>query len=510
MRWILLTLAIFLAGLAGAVTELSSCQTLSSANTVYRLTQAVSSQGSTCFTVTAQNVSLECQGYQLSSNKTAGTDGLYSNQLNTTLDACVVNGFEDGVDFRSGASSSTVQHNTLTNNSAAGFYANGIASLQFRNTTLSENQDGLKLLLVDDVTYNQLTVSSNSRYGIFFNDSAGNQIHNSSVSSSTTYDVFSDSASSNIFVNTTFNKSKAGWNDAGDSDLTVKWLLRVKVENATGGVISGASVNVTNASSTTPEHQLTTDSNGLTGFQIVSEYFQNGSQVYGINETSYTPHNVSGRVADYYFTGSSVHNSTNKTISSTQTFTLVLAGNWALIKGNFSGNKIINSSDDKQFFSKANNSPYGHVFAIPQDGNLNLSALTALTRNTAGGFESDDFSDADALLNLSSQVDSITQVFGGGTTTPTSTSSFITAGYTRSNVPVVNSSNSSNFQTGLLWYSLNVSNYTQAAKPTLILVTKVNRQTQGKYGIYDYEIRIPATLAAYHGGTVVELYGEIF
>ncbi|GEM_PF-6285451 len=499
--------SLYLASALGAL-DISACQSLSSANTVYRLTQAVFIQGATCFSVTAQNVTLQCQGYQLSSNKTTDTTGVSSNQLNTTVDSCVINGFGDGVDFN-GAASSTIQHSTLTNHSEAGFLASNAAGIQLTNTTLSSNQDGIKLDVIDDVTFSLLNVSSNSRYGFFFNDSIGNQIYNSTFSGSGTYDLFSDQASSNTFVNTTFNRSHVGWNDGAASNITVKWYFRVLAQNATGGAISSASVNVTNASSGTPQYQLTSDSSGLTSINEATEYVQNGAQVYGANQTNHTPHNVTGRIAGYYFVGSSVQNSTNVTVRSSQTFTLVLAGNWALIKGTLRGRKIINTSENGQFLSESNASPYGHVLVIPQDGSLNYSALTALTRNTANGFESTDFADADALLNLTGEVDSIAQVFGGGGTSPSQTDTFTLAGYARTQVPVVNSTNSTNFVTGLLWHSQAVNNYTQSAKPTLTLVTRVNRQAQGKYGVYDYEIRVPATLDAFHGGTVVELYGEL-
>ncbi len=510
LRWSFILLSIgLLAGLSAAVTEISACQTLSSANTVYRLNQSVSIQGATCFSVTAADVTLQCQGFQLSSNKTAGTYGISSTVLNTTVDSCLVNGFEFGV-YYSGSNSSTVQHSTLTNQSASAFYGNSLASMTFQNMTLSTSQDGLQLQGVDSVTFNTLTISGNSRYGVFLNDSASNQIYNSTITSSTTSDVYSDAASSNTFVNTTFNRSKAGWNDGSASNITVKWYFQVKTENATGGAISSAAVNITNASSSTPQYQLTSDSSGKTSINEVTEYVQTGNQIYGTNETRHTPHNVTGRVADYYFVGSSVQNSTNRTVDSSHAFTSVLAGNWALIKGTFKGNITIQSSDNQTFFSQSNNTPYGHVFAIPQSGNLNFSALTALTRNTSAGVESTDFADADALLNLTGELDSITQVFGGGSSTPTQTSTFTIAGYGRTNVPSVNSSNSSNFITGLLWHSQAVSNYTQSAKPTLILVSKVNRAAQGKYGVYDYELRVPATLDSYHGGTVVNLYGELF
>ena len=506
--FILLVLGLMI-GLCCAVTEISACQALSSANTVYRLTQSVSIQGATCFSVTAENVTLECLGYQLAGNKAADTSGIASGSRNTTVDSCIVNGFDDGIDFSSGADSSTVQHSTSKNHTLSALLASRISGLFVSNTTLSTSQDGVQLESINSTTFNWLTITGHSRYGLFSNQSKSNEVHNSTIATSATYDVFSDLASSTTFVNTTFNRSKVGWNDAAASNVTVKWFFRILTQNATGGAIPSVSVNVTNASSSTPEYQLSSDSSGLTSYNPVTEYFQNGNQVYGTNETRHTPHNVTCKVADYYFVGASVQNSTNATVSASQTFTSVLAGNWALIKGSFGGRKIINTSDEDAFFSESNSSPYGHVFVLPQDGNFNFSSLTALTRNTSAGVESDDFADADALLGTVGQLDSITQIFGGGSTTPTRMDTFTVAGYSRTGVPVVNSTNSSNFLTGLLWHSQAVTNFTQSAKPTLILVTRVNRQAQGKYGVYDYEIRVPATLDSYHGGTVVELYGEV-
>jgi len=82
-------------------------------------------------------------------------------------------------------------------------------------------------------------------------------------------------------------------------------------------------------------------------------------------------------------------------------------------------------------------------------------------------------------------------------------------------VPVVNSTNTSSFKTGILWdladdNSGNLQFDTTDAED-LVFVTNINVSTQGKYGVYDYEIRIPAELRSYKGfEDKVVFYTEIY
>ncbi|MBI5225635.1 hypothetical protein HY994_00150 [Candidatus Micrarchaeota archaeon] len=457
LRRLLLFLALF-----PFVWAISSCQVLATANTTYSLTQNVTSDGATCFTVTAENVTLSCFGYSLHSNRTVSTYGVYSTVLNTTVDSCVVNGFDSGVLF-SGAT-----NGAITN----------------------------------------VSVQNNSQYGLYFNGSVGTMVSNSSVGTSAVADVFSANAASTNFLNTTFNRSFVGFSDAA-SNLTVQWYVDVLVQNATGGAIAGAAVNLSNASGSVPLIQATAGSNGKIGFQALTEYIQTGSQVYGTNTTNGTPYNVTGRVADYYFVGASVQNSTNVSVTASQTFILVLSGNWALIQGGFSGNITLSDALNRSIFDLSNATPYGHVYAVPSGGLLNLTALIALSRNRTGDLQTDDLSDADALLGIFGAADSNVQLFGGGSNTPVQTATFRPHGYYATNVPVVNSTNSSTFLTGILWDSSAVASFSIGSKPLLVYVTSVNRNAQGKYGVHDYEIRIPVGLQAYSGGNAIDLYVEL-
>ncbi|MCX8175423.1 MAG: hypothetical protein N3E51_04415, partial [Candidatus Micrarchaeota archaeon] len=99
-----------LCGLTGAV-PLSSCANLNSANTVYDLTQNISSAG-TCINVTAANVTLNCSGFTITGANATGTYGVYSNQFNTTVRGCIISNFTHAI-FYEGASNGSIINNTL-------------------------------------------------------------------------------------------------------------------------------------------------------------------------------------------------------------------------------------------------------------------------------------------------------------------------------------------------------------------------------------------------------------
>ncbi len=65
----------------------STCGTLSASNSVYNLINSVSSTG-TCFNVTASNVTIDCNGYGINYSSATTGYGVYSNQLNTTVENC--------------------------------------------------------------------------------------------------------------------------------------------------------------------------------------------------------------------------------------------------------------------------------------------------------------------------------------------------------------------------------------------------------------------------------------
>lgn len=144
-----------------------------------------------------------------------------------------------------------------------------------------------------------------------------------------------------------------------------------------------------------------------------------------------------------------------------------------------------------------------------EDGTVfDWSSLQALGKDTNNNSASNDFLQADTELNLTGYPDSIYDIFTNSGT-PKKTDGFTINNISIQNVPVANSTNNSNFETGILWdYSDGGSEYN--GTQDLIFVTKTNNDQQGGYGIYDYEVRVPATLSDYKlGAGSISIYTEI-
>ncbi len=69
-------------------------------------------------------------------------------------------------------------------------------------------------------------------------------------------------------------------------------------------------------------------------------------------------------------------------------------------------------------------------------------------------------------------------------------------------VPIVESTNTSAFVTGILWDAADDTGdgeYDAADREDLVFVTRINASQQGGYGTYDYEVRVPSMLGGYAG-----------
>ncbi|OYT31889.1 hypothetical protein DRJ22_00935 [Candidatus Woesearchaeota archaeon] len=152
----------------------------------------------------------------------------------------------------------------------------------------------------------------------------------------------------------------------------------------------------------------------------------------------------------------------------------------------------------------------GNIYFTDSDEKIDFFNLQALGRNATGQASQNNFLYADVNLNMTNFNDSIQTLWAINATTPKKTTNFTIFGTTIENVPYYNTSN--NFITGILWDKTKDTNghYDTTDKETLVFVSKIHRNTQGKYGIYDYEIKVPALLRAYnHTTTQVKTYLEL-
>jgi hypothetical protein len=154
------------------------------------------------------------------------------------------------------------------------------------------------------------------------------------------------------------------------------------------------------------------------------------------------------------------------------------------------------------------NSTGSNLFVADSDSSISFQSLNALGRTNSGVLEVDDFGELDAKLNSSSFSDSINSTWlSVGSSKELISLTVFGSGVV--NVSVVNSTNSSNFQTGILWDDSDGGTEYNGTQD-IVFVSVVNDNMQGAYGTYDYEIRIPATLRDYTG-TVrsVTFYAEL-
>jgi hypothetical protein len=130
---------------------------------------------------------------------------------------------------------------------------------------------------------------------------------------------------------------------------------------------------------------------------------------------------------------------------------------------------------------------------------INFNSLLALGRNkTTSNYEFRQFQYFDSAINATPFNDSINRTFTKAGN-PRSTTSFYVFGTQITNVPIVNSTNNTNFVTGILWDTSDSSDnsYDASTKEDIVFITAVNERKRGKYGVYDFEIRIPALMRRY-------------
>ncbi len=132
-----------------------------------------------------------------------------------------------------------------------------------------------------------------------------------------------------------------------------------------------------------------------------------------------------------------------------------------------------------------------NIFAVDADDTPYFASLQPLGLNTSNASALDDFTQADSVLNSTTFTDSINFTWTSGGA-PVALKNFTIFKRGIYNVRVVNSSNSSNFVTGLLWDSRNSTDYN--GTQTLYVVTEVNQSSFGRCGLCDFEIKIPTNL----------------
>jgi|GEM_PF-1149083 len=211
-----------------AIQYVGQCGELNISNAIYNLNASVNNTG-TCFTIAANNITLDCVGYEINYSY-AGTLGYGINNSGaynfTTIKNCVI---KEGIDttrykyaiYSEGGNNGTIENNTITTTGMNGYGISlssssdwtienntittlgslgyGISLASSSNTTISNNNittlinyqlaHGIYLTssannLVDN---NLITINARNAYGVYLlSDSISNTINNNTISASAT------------------------------------------------------------------------------------------------------------------------------------------------------------------------------------------------------------------------------------------------------------------------------------------------------------------------------------
>ncbi|MCF7910102.1 hypothetical protein K9L16_00325, partial [Candidatus Pacearchaeota archaeon] len=194
----------------------------------------------------------------------------------------------------------------------------------------------------------------------------------------------------------------------------------------------------------------------------------------------------------------------------------ISVGSWQFFYGDIlssSEYELAGNDSEKLISWQATNFENGNLFAANSESSISWLDLIEIGKDLGGDNSSNDFSEIDSLLNMSGLEDSVSSVY---TTAGeiNNYNDFIVFGKILEEVPVANSINNSNFITGILWDSFNDSDgeFSSLDKEDLVFVAKVNPDSDGSYGNYDYELRVPAKLREYKNSNLnsVMFYVEIW
>lgn len=182
---------------------------------------------------------------------------------------------------------------------------------------------------------------------------------------------------------------------------------------------------------------------------------------------------------------------------------------WQRVYGNLSLDKTLsgqNSSVNISFWGNQTISA-GSIFIADTESNVDWLNLQSIGRNKSGGVSSNDFSEIDTILGMASLNDSIYDTYTNSGA-PKDVDNITIFKNSVENVPIVNTSTNGNFATGILWdMSDSVdSEYDSTEAEDVIFVAKVNNGATGDFGIYDYEINIPAKLRDYESVDTSDIY----
>lgn len=270
---------------------INSCQTLTEPNSLYTLNQDIfQALDKSCIIIAAKNITLDCQGYSITSSSLAGIAGIYSTHPYTAIKNCNVDMgiFSSGIELLSANNSyifnntlnhqhkgifltnvhytliednianfngffgisidtdgGTSRHNTLigntANNNYYGIWLNNDFGTSSRDTLIGNtaNNNSYIGVMIGGGSNNSLdrnTVDNNSYVGIYIASSSDNSIRRNNANHNSRYGIYIDSSS----INNNLAENKLCFNSDRDVYCEDNQTFVYNWCDLSGGICGGA------------------------------------------------------------------------------------------------------------------------------------------------------------------------------------------------------------------------------------------------------------------------------
>ena len=253
------------------------CRALSVAGATETLGQNITINGSTCFTVNASNVIIDCAGSSITGNNASGTIGISSNKFNTTIRNCQISNFSTGIYFY-GSTNGTIRNSTVStsrtsdsNMNGNGIYldnANYTIITNSSATSATTNRDAIRLVSSSNNTISDSIASAGS-YAISLASSSNfNTIANMTATATTQYAIILASCSNNTITNTTANANNSAISLASSSNFNTIANMTATATNQYAIILDSCSDNTirdsTAISNNSAIHLISSFNNAIT------------------------------------------------------------------------------------------------------------------------------------------------------------------------------------------------------------------------------------------------------
>ncbi|MDD5740816.1 MAG: hypothetical protein PHH54_02420, partial [Candidatus Nanoarchaeia archaeon] len=406
-------------------TAVTVCANLTRENAVYTLYNNLSTTGD-CFVISANNITLNLNGYTIDGDDSGSDQGITANGCNYTF---------------------------------------------IRNGTITDFRHAIYLTYSSNNLVDNMVIDSNS-YGTLLESSLNNVFANSSFTNSTSNEVWLTlSSTNNTFLNVSYTISK----ESVSGSLIRKWYYRAYVNDTLGDAVSNANVTAYNRTGDY-NFNLTTNVSGWTSQTEIIDYVNTGSRSY------YSPYTIFAINSSYQIINhnyNATYNKNNlKDMFSLDNITLQVTINSPTATTYTTSSILFNATLNENGTCLFSVDSGATNYTISTSDNLNFNYTKSLGDGsyTAKFYCNDTFGNRNDTSNVSFSVDtyisSVTSSSNGGLPTYTINEESLSDGYTRS----LGENWKLNFNVNNKSHELKVESIDDEGKTTLIIISSEKQE----------------------------------